>query len=177
MDKKTIENCKKGKRRAQLKIYDAYCDAMYAVAFSYMKDAEEAKDIMQEGFLKAFENISGYVGSHSFGAWLKRIIINTCIDRLRKIGLDTISLHDIEEPDNQDVVDDWCVAGDVKVSEVLNQIESLDLKYATVIKLYLIEGYDHAEISQIMCINEATSKTRLRRAKKLVLESFKEDKQ
>ncbi len=177
MDKKTIEDCRKGKRKAQLKVYDAYCNAMFAVACSYMKDAEEAKDMVQEGFLKVFENIAGYSDSHSFGGWLKRIVINTCIDRLRKRGLETVSLSNIETPEDYDEDENWNVPNEISVPEVIDQIKLLDIKYATVIKLYLIEGYDHSEISQIMGINEATSKTRLRRAKKLVMDSFKEKEQ
>ena len=160
---KLIKACKRGNQKAQMQIYDNYCNAMFSVAYRYLKHEEDAKDAMQEGFLKAFLNIQNYQDTATFGAWLKRIIINQCIDVLKKQKLETESL----ETDNLHVVDDndWQFDSEITKSQILEAIEKLSKKYRLVITLYLIEGYDHEEISEILNIEIKTSRTQLRRAK------------
>ena len=82
-----INACKRGNQKAQMQIYDSYCDAMYNVACRYLNNREDAKDVMQEAFLKAFTRLTQYKGEVAFGAWLKRIVINQCIDTLKKRSL------------------------------------------------------------------------------------------
>jgi len=166
MSKETIlliEQCKKGNQKAQLQIYNLYCEAMFFIACRYLKNEEEAKDTMQEGFLKAFLKIDTTVKDTNFGAWLKRIVINQCIDALKKKKLETISLDDhyIEIVDD----DDWNFDAGITKEKVIEAIEKLPEKHRVVINLYLIEGYDHSEISEIMRIPIKTSRTHLRRGK------------
>lgn len=146
---------------------------MYFIACRYIKNEEEAKDVMQEGFLKAFQNIHKIEEANRFGAWLKKIIINQCLDLLRKRKLETVS---IESQSLEYVVDDendWNVAGNITKEHVEKAIEKLPEKYQWVIKLYLMEGYDHTEISEILQIAIKTSRTQLRRGKLLLQEQLK----
>ncbi|BAO76705.1 RNA polymerase sigma factor [Winogradskyella sp. PG-2] len=158
-----IQSCKKGNQVAQMQIYDSYCQAMFTIACRYLKNDEDAKDAMQEGFLKAFTNIESYKPEATFGAWLKRIIINQCLDVIKKRKLefsnDDIGNLQIVEDDN------WDFDNTISKTEILEAIEQLNEKHKIVVKLYLIEGYDHQEISEILNIPIKTSRTHLSRGK------------
>lgn len=160
---KIIEGCMKGNQKAQMQLYNLYSKAMFNVACRYFKNKEDAKDAMQEGFLKAFKNIENYTSNYSFGVWLKRIIINQCIDSLRKRKIEFTNFDD----ENVEIVDDenWSFNVSISKENIVNAIEQLTEKYKIVIKLYLIEGYDHEEISQILNIPVKTSRTQLSRGK------------
>ena len=164
---------KKGNQKAQLKLYDLHCKAMFLISSRYLKNKEEAKDAMQEGFIKAFLNLDNYVDNTNFSAWLKIIIINTCIDALKKKKLETISIENYPLEITND--ENWNFDVRITKEAILNAIETLQLKYQLVIKLYLIEGYDHQEISEILQIPVKTSRTHLRRAK-LALRDLLKDK-
>jgi RNA polymerase sigma-70 factor (ECF subfamily) len=157
-----IKACKNQNQVAQMQLYDQYAEAMYTIACRYLND-EEAKDAMQEGFLKAFINIESYEPQATFGAWLKRIIINQCLDTLRQRKLE---FNDDEVGSLQIIEDDnWNFDSNINKQEILNAIEQLKEKYKIVVKLYLIEGYDHQEISDILSIPIKTSRTHLSRGK------------
>ncbi len=151
-------------------IYDKYCNAMFTVACRYLPD-EEAKDAMQEGFLKAFLNIQTFKKDKTFGAWLKRIIINQCIDQLKKKKIKTSFIEEVQ----LEIVDDedWLFDTQITKQEILQAIDQLSEKYQLVVKLYLLEGYDHSEISQILGIEVKTSRTQLRRGKLQLRELLK----
>ncbi len=151
-------------------IYDQYCGAMYNIACRYLSD-EEAKEAMQEGFLKAFLNIQTFKNDKTFGAWLKRIIINQCIDQLKKKKIKTSSIEEVQ----LEIVDDedWLFDTQITKQEILQAIDQLSEKYQLVVKLYLLEGYDHSEISQILGIEVKTSRTQLRRGKLQLRELLK----
>lgn len=170
--KHLIKACTKGNQLAQIQLYDLYCNAMFNVACRYLNDKEDAKDVMQDGFLKAFANIKNYTDVSTFGAWLKRIIINCCLDKLREKQLETESI-DVENYQIVEVDDDWDL--DVKISKksILSAIETLKEKYKIIVKLYLCEGFDHEEISGILNIPVKTSRTQLHRAKLQLRELLK----
>jgi len=167
-----IEDCKKGKRRAQLKLYSDYCDAMLCIAMRYLKQQSLAEDAVQEAFIKAFKHIDSYTGEITFGAWLKRIVINQSIDYYRQLkyheDIDNMVLSLAEEQD-----DSWEVEDQFLSEDVIFCIEKLPEKYAAVLKLYLIEGYDHEEISEILNITLNNSRTQLHRGKKLLKQQLK----
>jgi RNA polymerase sigma-70 factor (ECF subfamily) len=157
-----IKKCKNGNAKAQMKIYDLYCDAMFNVACRYLKNHEDAKDVMQEGFLKAFLNIDMYKETHTFGAWLKRIIINQCIDTLRGQHIEFVN----KAPETYALADDdWQFDVSITKAAIVKSISLLEKKYNLVLTLYLIEGYDHDEISQILNIPIGTSRTHLSRGR------------
>ncbi len=159
-----LKECMKGSRKAQMKLYDLYADAMYSVTCRYIQNREDAKDVMQEGFLKAFTHLQQYKGEVEFGAWLKRIIINQCIDTLKKRSL----VYEEMNEQTMTIIDDddsWKVRADISKKEIIQVIETLPDTYKYVVKLYLIEGYDHQEISEILNIPVRTSRTQLMRGK------------
>ncbi|WP_432409947.1 RNA polymerase sigma factor [Rasiella sp. SM2506] len=167
-----VAQCKQNSRKAQLALYKQYCDGMYVVALRYMKDKAAAEDAAQEGFIKAFKKIEQFKGDVTFGAWLKRIVINTCLDAIKARKLETEPLYDetlrIAEEET-----DWQVADETTVDEVMKAIENLGDNYRDVTKLFLIEGYDHQEIAEIMGITESASRTKLHRGKLQLKENLK----
>lgn len=158
-----IEGCRKGNQMAQMQIYDSYCEAMFKIAFRYLNNEEDAKDAMQEAFLKAFDQINSFEPRATFGSWLKRIVINHCLDvlKIKQLQFEVLDIEQIEHADSLE----WTVDASVSQEEVLSAIEQLNLKYKLVVTLYLLEGYDHEEISQILQIPVKTSRTHLRRGK------------
>lgn len=166
---KLVSDCKQRKPKAQLKLYNKYCDAMLCVAMRYLKQKDLAEDATQEAFIKAFKNIDNFKDDVTFGAWLKRIVVNQSIDYYRKLRYDD-SIDDYNLELSEDRSECWEVSDDLSTDDVMEAIESLPEKYATVVKLYLIEGYDHDEISGILCITSNYSRTLLHRGKKLLQE-------
>ncbi|RED42798.1 RNA polymerase sigma-70 factor (ECF subfamily) [Winogradskyella eximia] len=162
LDHQLIELCKKGNQVAQMQVYDKYSRAMYTVACRYLSE-EDAKDAMQEGFLKAFRHIEAYKPEATFGAWLKRIIINQCLDILKKNKLEFAAVEVSELQISNE--DDWHFDISITKQEILFAIEQISEKHRVVVKLYLLEGYDHEEISDILEIPVKTSRTHLRRGK------------
>lgn len=161
-----IEQCINNDRKAQLQLYTNYCDGMFIVAMRFVKDTMEAEDIVQEAFIKAFSKLRQYKGEVTFGAWLKRIVINKCIDTLKSkkqelTELDEVHLKVVDES----IESEWLVDDAITLDEVKFAINSLPDKYNYVLKLYLIEGYDHQEISQILNISEVASRTQLSRGR------------
>ncbi|ARV10726.1 RNA polymerase subunit sigma-70 [Winogradskyella sp. PC-19] len=159
-----IEKCRKNDRKAQLKLYNQYCNGMLIVAQRFVKNTMEAEDVVQESFIKAFTKLEQYKAEVTFGAWLKRIVVNKSIDLLkskkqRLVDLEDVQLKVVEEDDN------WSVDYNVTIEDVKTAMQQLPEKYKYVLMLYLIEGYDHQEISEILNISEVASRTQLSRGK------------
>ncbi|HUX95202.1 MAG TPA: sigma-70 family RNA polymerase sigma factor [Bacteroidales bacterium] len=155
-----IEECRKGNNRAQFTLYNQYSKAMYNIAYRILNNREDAEDILQDTFVDCFRNINSFRFESTFGAWLKRIVINKCINHLQKKKID-LSLTDnipenIYEEEDETVYD---------ISKIIKGIEMLPDGYRVILTLYLMEGYDHSEIAQIMGITESTSKSQYSRAK------------
>lgn len=158
-----VEKCKANDRSAQLKLYRQYCDGMYCVAMRFLKNADDAEDVLQEAFVKAFQKIHQFKGEVSFGAWLKRIVVNKCIDFLKSkkeqtIALDESYMSPVEH-------DDWTIEEGIGMDDVKEAIVQLSEKYRYVVMMYLVEGFDHKEISQVLEITETACRTRLLRGK------------
>ena len=158
-----IDKCKKNDPRAQMQLYDLYYKAMYNTACNFIKDNVLAQDIMQESFIKAFKKIEMYNGSASFGSWLKRIVINNCLDWVKKQKIETVALNEqvisIVDDDN------WEIESGISLQEIYKCIEQLPSKCKNVVKLYLLEGYDHQEVAHILQITEGSSRSQLSRGK------------
>lgn len=131
----------------------------------------EAEDVMQESFLKAFQKIESYKGEVSFGAWLKRIVVNRSLDFLKK---KKVQFEEIEERTTQ-LANYQMETKEVDTKALKKAIMNLPDGYRIVLSLYLIEGYDHEEISQILGISNASSRTQLLRAKKKLRQMLKEN--
>ncbi|PWH82066.1 RNA polymerase subunit sigma-70 [Algibacter marinivivus] len=161
-----IEQCKQNNRKAQLQLYNQYCDGMYIVAKRFLKDAADAEDVVQEAFIKAFTKLHQYKAEVTFGAWLKRIVVNKSIDFLKArkqqlVELEEVHLKVVDMPKD----DKWLVEDTITLDDVKVAINELPEKYQYVVMLYLIEGYDHQEISEILDISEVASRTQLSRGK------------
>ena len=173
-----IDGCKNGDQKAQFQIYKLYYKAMFNTSLRIVSDTMEAEDIMQEAFLSAFEKIETYSGTVSFGAWLKKIVINRSLDAVnrKKAIFEDIDTHfDLQEkPQEQD---EGMNNLQQKMNEVKSAIDKLPDGYRIILSLYLLEGYDHDEIGEILNISSSTSRSQLSRAKQKLLNELRNGKQ
>lgn len=155
-----------------MQLYNKYCDGMYYVALRFMKDTMEAEDAMQEAFIKAFSKLHQFNGEVTFGAWLKRIVINKCLDKLKAKKMELVAINEQTLGTVEDE-EDWQIEDGVSVEEVKRKMENLPEKYKYPLMLYLIEGYDHEEISEILNITQVASRTLVHRGKKKLQTNLK----
>ncbi|UKJ07575.1 RNA polymerase sigma factor [Solitalea lacus] len=167
-----VEKCRTGSSKAQYELYRLYSRSMFNVAVRILNDTGDAEDVLQESFIDAFDKLDGFRNESTFGGWLKRIVINNSINylRARRVKFEDIDSHpevDVEDEvfDEEEIV--------LRVNEVRAAIQQLADGYRTVLTLYLLEGYDHEEIAEILRISESTSRTQYIRAKKRLLELLK----
>lgn len=158
-----IARCRAGDRHAFKRIYDLYSKAMYNVAYRITADEDDASDVLQEAFISAFGHLDVYRGNATFGSWLKRIVVNKAINLIRKRKAER--LDDNNEWDIADEPEIEIEAENQMVERVKAAILQLPEGYRTVLSLYLIEGYDHQEISEILSVSVSTSKSQLNRAR------------
>jgi RNA polymerase sigma factor (sigma-70 family) len=147
---------------------------MYNTSLRIVNDTAEAEDIMQEAFLDAFQRLTSYSGEGSFGSWLKRIVINRSLDFLRR-SKETVPLDEVEydlADSNEDIREDEI---QFQVAEVKKAIAQLPDDYRVVVSLFLLEGYDHEEIAQILNITNQLSRTRFSRARQKLLWQLKKN--
>jgi RNA polymerase sigma factor (sigma-70 family) len=170
-----IDGCRKGDRDSQFRLYKLYYKAMYNTALRIVNDTAEAEDIMQESFLDGFRRLDSYAGDGSFGSWLKRIVVNNSLDALRR-KRDTLPLDEVagDLPDEADTPREEEIM--LQVAEVRKAIGMLPEDYRVVLSLFLLEGYDHEEISEILNITNQLSRTRYSRARQKLLAILKENK-
>jgi len=162
--KNIINGCLKGYRRDQELLYRRYAAKLYAVCLQYAGNDEEARDILQEGFIKIFENLVHYKHEGSFEGWIRRIIVNTALEKYRsKHNLYRIDdIDGMPEPDADPDNEDY---SGLEAGDLLGIIRELPPKYRMVFNLFAIEGYSHKEISRMINISEGTSKSNLSRAR------------
>jgi RNA polymerase sigma-70 factor (ECF subfamily) len=165
--KNIIKGCLAGDRRDQELLYRRYASKLYAVCLQYSGNDEEARDILQEGFIKIFEHLGHYKHEGSFEGWMRRITVNTALEKFRsKHNLYRVDdIDTIQEPDSEPDNNDY--AG-LEVKDLLEIIRELPPKYRMVFNLYAIEGYSHKEISSMVKISEGTSKSNLSRARMIL---------
>jgi RNA polymerase sigma-70 factor (ECF subfamily) len=169
-----IDGVRKNNRKAQLQLYNMYYKAMYNTAYRILKDSAEAEDVMQEAFLTAFRKIDEYKGEASFGSWLKRIVVNRSIDDLKK-RKDAISIEDLGiQITEDDTNENYLEILSFKIEEIRKGIEQLSHDDRIVISLYLLEGYDHEEIAQILDVSYNACRTRYSRAKQRLRDMLKQ---
>ncbi|HNX79269.1 MAG TPA: RNA polymerase sigma factor [Prolixibacteraceae bacterium] len=164
-----IDRCRMGERKAQSELYSMYYRSMYSVSLRILGNATDAEDAMQEAFLSAFRSIDSYQGKVSFGAWLRKIVINRSLDQLKKRKM---KFEEVTER-NAGLEEDNTYIGEVDVRRIHKAIQSLPDGYRVVLSLHLVEGYDHEEISQILNISNSASRTQYLRAKNKLREILK----
>ncbi len=146
---------------------------MFNICFRIVGSQEMAEDVLQEAFVSAFQNLKSYQGKASFGAWLKRIVVNRAISYLRKNQLELVMIDDKIDVEDDAGIDENELA--LKVETIRSAIQKLPNGFRVVFSLYLLEGYDHKEIAEILQISESTSKSQYNRAKKKLKEILKEE--
>lgn len=160
-----IEKAKRGERRAQQKLFQQFAPVMLGICRRYIKSVDLAEEVMLSGFLKMFENMDGFKNEGSFEGWIKRIMINESLSFLRREKkIETINEAEIEN------IHDHAIEMDTsfEVDEIQNAIDELPEGYKIVFVLYVIEGYKHREIAEMLKISENTSKTQLFKARKML---------
>ncbi len=162
-----LQLCLQGKQSAQLEVYNRYYKAMYNTAIRIVKDSFIAEDVMQESFLNAFTKLDTFKAEVTFGAWLKRIVINNSIYQYRKQSKkNEVALNDfIYKVEDQDGIASDDVITELKAQKVLENMKKLKDNYRVALTLFLIEGYDYDEISEIMSLSYANCRTTISRAK------------
>jgi RNA polymerase sigma-70 factor (ECF subfamily) len=169
-EEELILGCLSGNRQAQRQLYDTYSRRFMAVCLRYLKDQEQAEDVMIQSFMKIFEKLSQFQGKGSFEGWMKRIVVTQALMAIRSnrsISL-FVSLEDVEkiqEPAAEDL-------NQLEVAELMDLVQSLPLGYRTVFNLFAIEGYSHQEIGELLGITESTSKSQLNRARSVLKEKI-----
>ncbi len=172
-----IEACRHQNRNAQIRIYELYFKALYNTSLRIVSNTAEAEDIMQESFLEAFRKIEDYRGEGSFGAWLKRIVVNNSINHLRKkremISLDesTIELKDPAADEQEYSENVFC-----RLEEIREGIKKLPENYRILISLHLLEGYDHEEMAEIFNTTNGNIRVKYLRAKQKLLQKIMESR-
>ncbi|MBT8187859.1 MAG: RNA polymerase sigma factor [Croceitalea sp.] len=163
-----LQWCLEGKQSAQLEVYNRYYKAMYNTALRIVKHTAEAEDVMQESFLNAFMKLQTFKGEVTFGAWLKRIVVNNSIYHYRRQQkINTANLDDVmyKVEDNDGVDLDQSGYTELKAQKVMETMNSLKDNYRISLTLHLIEGYDYEEIGEIMNMSYANCRTTISRAK------------
>lgn len=164
-----LDGCLAGERRSQQRMYELFYGKMMAVCLRYTKNHDQAKDILQDGFIKVFRNLPEYTRTGSLEGWIRRIMVNTAIDYFRRskhsyllLGEDR-SMEEFEDiPEEQDMEEPW---GDLKPADVINAMQKLTPAYRTVFNLYVFEDMSHKEIADTLEITIGTSKSNLAKAK------------
>lgn len=171
-DSDLIRGCNDADPRMQEALYRQYSPKMYGVCLRYANHTEDAEDILQEGFIKVYRNISRFRGDGSFEGWIRRIFVNTAIEHYRK----TAHMHPVTEQQEQNVTDrEWTAFDKMAAKDLVRLIQTLSPGYRTVFNLYVVEGYTHKEIADMMGISEGTSKSQLARAKAILQEKIKKN--
>ena len=165
-EKQLIEGCVNGDRRAQKALYDKYSRRMMAVCLRYIKDMEDARDLLQEGFIKLYTNISKYSGDGSFDGWVRKIFVNCALERLRQNDI-LKNANDISDIDYADIPDESAVTH-LSSDDIMKYVRSLPNGFRTVFNLFAIEGYSHKEIGEKLNISESTSRSQYMRARKIL---------
>jgi RNA polymerase sigma factor (sigma-70 family) len=161
-EREIVEGCLRGERKSQQLLFEKYYGKMLAVCQRYSKSRDEAKDILQEGFLKVFQKLDQFSFNSPLEAWVRRVMVNTSIDFYRKAASEPI-INDIEYAG--DVLEQQDVISDMSHAELLQVLQQLPAGYKLVFNMYVIEGYSHKEIAEELHISEGTSKSQLAKAR------------
>ncbi|MBP7184142.1 MAG: RNA polymerase sigma factor [Saprospiraceae bacterium] len=162
-----INGCQKGDQKSQRQLYDQYAPGLYAVCLRYAKNEQDAQDILQESFIRIFKYMSSYQAKGSFEGWLKKIVVNVALKFYKRFYYSNENSE--LDPNISHLAIDTDVIDFISEKELLSIIATLPEILRFVFNLHVIEGYSHAEISQILSIEESTSRTYLLRARKKLI--------
>lgn len=165
LESQLVENCIKGERASQKALYEMYSAKMFSICLKYSKNQMDAEDILQEGFVKLFNNLARFRGEGSFEGWVRRIFVNTAIEHIRRKKLNTSvgeGMENLIADKHHNALDNLYEKDIIKTSQTLSD------GYRTVFNLYAIDGYSHKEIASKLGITESTSKSQFSRAKAIL---------
>lgn len=168
---KILADCLAGKSEAFEKIYTHFSGRMYGICLRYSNCAEDAQDILQEGWIKVFQKLKQFNNIGSFEGWIRKIMVNTALEKYRSSSKIVLVREDaliFEESENEDVI------ANISADDLLNLVQELTPQYRLVFNLYAIEGYTHKEISTMLEITEGTSKSNLSRARQFLQKKVQE---
>lgn len=172
-----IIRCRKNDQQAQLEIYKLYYKAMYNTSLRIVNNSTDAEDIMQEAFLEAFRKVNSYKSEGSFGSWLKRIVINKSFDFIKKrqsrisLGQQILEMEQLKSNE-----DDDNFSTDLQIQEVKSAMQRIPEDYRIILSLFLLEGYDHQEIAQILNIPYNNTRTRYSRARQRLIKEIQQSR-
>jgi RNA polymerase sigma factor (sigma-70 family) len=162
-----IQGCLQQDRASQKQLYSEFAEVMLGVCYRYTKSVADAEDVMQEAFVKVFQNLQQYKGDGELGAWIRRIMVNTALNYLKRnskyqgdLSFDNVTLHPVADDDPQMLLD---------TRELVNLLRQLPAGYQLIFNLHAVEGYTHVEIGQQLGISESTSRSQYSRARALLI--------
>jgi RNA polymerase sigma factor (sigma-70 family) len=169
-----VDRCREGDQRSYAELYQKYAKAMYNTSLRIVNHTGDAEDILQDAFTDAFRSLDEFHHKSTFGAWLKKIVVNKSINQLRKRKLDLIDIEktnlghlpEEESADEKEI--------ELRVEDIKKAVKLLPNGYRTVLSLYLFEGYDQEEIAEILRVSHATVRTQYMRAKQKLLGIIKQ---
>ncbi len=161
-----IKGCIEGNRQMQEELYKRFSGKMYAVCLRYANNADDAQDLLQEGFIKVYRNLHRFRAEGSFEGWIRRVFVNSSIEHFRKKALQLSKVSDKEENTIEDT--DSSALDQMAEKDIIRLIQELSPGYRTVFNLYVVEGYSHREIGDMLGISEGTSKSQLARARSIL---------
>ncbi|MGZ5245102.1 MAG: RNA polymerase sigma factor [Bacteroidia bacterium] len=172
-----VQRCLQGDAKAQQKLFELFYGKMLAVCLRYTQNREEAKDMLQDGFMKVFQKLDQFTFTAPLDAWVRRIMVNTAIDHYRKNAAEPVA-KDIETA--YDLYEENDVIADMGHADLLDCLHDLPAGYRMVFNMYVIEGYSHKEIAEAMNVSEGTSKSQLSKARaylqKIIANRFSSEK-
>ena len=165
LDSDLIKGCISGDRSMQELLYKKFSPKMYAICLRYAGNTDDAQDLLQEGFIKVYKNLDKFRSEGSFEGWMRRVFVNTSIEHFRR----KVNLNSITENEEKGIEDStWNVLDSLAEKDIIQLITELSNGYRTVFNLYVVEGYSHKEIGDMLGISEGTSKSQLARAKMIL---------
>jgi RNA polymerase sigma-70 factor (ECF subfamily) len=168
-DEQIASGCKSSDAIAQKALYDKFSRKMFGVCLRYAKGREEAEDFLQEGMITVFQRISSFNQDGSLEGWVRRVLVNTCLEHLRKQKLQWVNIDEVEEG-----AEDGFTMEKINIKDLLEVINSLPTGFKAVFNLYAIEGFTHKEIAELLAISEGTSKSQYARAKAVLIKRIEE---
>ena len=168
--KKLIQNCKKGDRKAQEQLYRTYANVLFGLCLKYSRNKTEAEDNLHDSFMVIFDKIDQFKFKGSFEGWMKRITVNTVLQKYRKNQYLKLVTENIEEEAEADYE-----YADIELSTLLQYVQELPTKYRLTFNLYVLDGYSHKEISDLLGTSQGTSKSNLARARMILKDKIKKE--
>lgn len=168
-DEQIASGCKSSDAIAQKALYDKFSRKMFGVCLRYAKGREEAEDFLQEGMVTVFQRISSFNQEGSLEGWIRKVVVNTCLEHLRKQKLQWVNIDEVEES-----AEDGFTMEKINIKDLLEVINALPTGFKAVFNLYAIEGYSHKEIAELLSISEGTSKSQYARAKAVLIKRIEQ---